>query len=311
MKNVQSLLKSLVSDGVSIPDHTGQGRVSLFNQSLKFDLSKGFPLITTKKVNHKLAFGEMLWFINGETTLPELRIRSNLPVEAATIWSKDAENYWATGSVNANYDKQGEDLGYIYGYFWRRMEVKDFDGCDIIHDQLDRIVNDIREVVANPNSPKAFRLKLEAWQPYDHTVGVDRDGAGLPLCALPPCHTGFQVFIVDGKLNLHFNMRSNDAGLGLPFNIAGYALLAHILAQLANIPVGELHYFSTNVHVYGSHLEAVKEWAEREELSELPTLKMPKFKDLHELVHLTANDFKVVGYEPQSFIKMEQTSQTV
>lgn len=224
------LLKDILENGIQKDDRTGTGTRTVFHRTLRFDLSKGFPLLTTKFVSFKSVLAELLWFVSGSTN------NNDLLKNGCTIW-----NEWA--------DDNGE-LGEIYGYQWR-----DFSNYEPF-DQLQWLIDEIK---TNPNSR---RLYVTSANP------LSRDNQALDCC-----HNYFQVQILNGKLNLYFQMRSTDVFLGLPFNIASYALLANLLAIECGYEVGELVYSGVDVHLYENHLEQAKIQSERVPLS-TPLIKV-------------------------------------
>lgn len=249
-----NLLKDILENGVEKNDRTGTGTVSVFHRSLRFDLSEGFPLLTTKFVSFKSVLAELLWFISGSTNNNDLRAMG------CTIWDE-----WA--------DEKG-NLGEIYGYQWR-----DFGKCDELvgFDQLNWLVNEIK------TNPDSRRLYVTAANPLSRGSQ-----------ALDCCHNYFQVYIANGKLNLYFQMRSTDVFLGLPFNIASYALLAHMLALECGYEVGELVYSGVDVHLYKNHLEQAKEQLKREPLNK-PSILIDK-KDFFDY---KIKDFQLCDYNHQ------------
>jgi len=289
------LLEDLLEEGVYTEDRTNTGTYSKFGHVIRHDLSKGFPLLTTKKINFNLVAGELLWFLSGKTDLPSLRVYQNKPENSHTIWSDDFEKFWKT--ANSAFFKGEECGGFIYGRQLRDWTTPEGE----THDQLQTLIDNIKAVKDNPNHPMARRLRCSFWNPYDHTVGDKK------WCALPSCHTDFQCIVRDGKLNLSFSMRSSDVFLGLPYNISSYGLLCHILAELSGLEVGELVYFGNDVHVYKNHIDQVKEQISRKPRN-LPDLILPEFNTLEELLKLTGKDFKLEGYEPHGFIKAPQAS---
>lgn len=288
------LLDELISEGEYTEDRTYTGTYSKFGHMLRHDLSKGFPLLTTKKINFNLVAGELLWFLSGKTDLPSLRIYQNKPEGSDTIWTKDFEKFWHT--ANQASFKSEECGGFIYGSQLRHWTTEHDE-----FDQLTTLIDNIKSVKENPNHPMARRLKCSFWNPYDHLVGDKR------WCALPACHLGFQCLVRNGKLNLSFDMRSNDVFLGLPYNLSSYALLCHILAKLAGLEVGEIVYYGVDVHLYSNHVEQAKEQCSRTP-SKLPELILPEFETLEDLLKLTGEDFKLECYNPQGFIKAVQAA---
>lgn len=276
MQNYLELMQDVLDNGEEIDDRTGTGTLSVFGRMLRWDLQKGFPAITTKKLAWKSVVGELLWFLEGSTNVHRLAQLTHGDPNKRTIW-------------HPNYEKQGKELGYeagelgpVYGYQWRN-----FYGVDQIRNLLTQIHQD----------PFGRRHLVSAWNPAD-----------LHKMALPPCHYSFGVKITrDGKLNLFFTMRSNDVFLGLPFNIASYALLAHILAHLTGYEVGELVYFGSDVHIYKDHIEQCKEQLTREEFP-LPTLSMPHFTSLWDLTQYTSAAFVLEDYQSHGAISAKMSA---
>ena len=259
-------------------DRTGVGTWSFFHRSLRFDLSKGFPLLTTKRMGLKSIIGELLWFIEGSTNADYLESKYN-----STIWRE-----WK--------DDKG-DLGKVYGHQWRNYgEVKtteyadsDVGGCGYYYDEIvqkgfDQLGWLINEIKTSPNSRRLYVTAANPNDRYDQ--------------ALDCCHNYFQVMIKGGKLNLYFQMRSTDVFLGLPYNLASYAALAHMLALETGYDVGELVYSGVNVHLYSNHLEQAKEQLKREPygLPELWLFPKPFF-------NYTLADFDVIDYKFHPTIK--------
>lgn len=247
------LVKDILENGVDKDDRTGTGTLSVFHRSLRFDLQKGFPLLTTKFVPFKSVLAELLWFISGSTN------NNDLLKNGCTIW-----NEWV--------DENGE-LGEIYGFQWR-----DFSNYESF-DQLQWLIDEIK---SNPNSR---RLYVTSANP------LSRNNQALDCC-----HNYFQVHILDGKLNLYFQMRSTDVFLGLPFNIASYAILAHMLAAECGYEVGELVYSGVDVHLYKNHLEQAKIQSSRI-TGEFPFLEIAS--EPKSIFRYNVDDFKVIGYKHQ------------
>ena len=236
MKQYHDLLEDILNNGERKDDRTGVGTISVFGRQLRFDLSKGFPAITTKKLAWKSVVSELLWFIEGtgdERRLAEILYGSR-DTERSTIWTGNAQAaYW---TPKARYDG---DLGRVYGVQWR-----DWRGVD----QLSNLIEGIK---ADPNGRRHI---LTAWN-------VDE----LDQMALPPCHVLAQFYVSNGKLSCHMYQRSVDVFLGLPFNIASYALLTHMIAQVCDLKVGELIISTGDTHIYSNHVEQVNEQLSREE----------------------------------------------
>ena len=312
------LIEDLLEEGSEVADRTNTGTLSKLGHMIRCNLADGFPLMTSKKINFNLVAGELLWILNGKTDLPSLRRYQNKPEGSHTIWSDDFEKFkqsqvdsiWYESQSKDRYVKsleEREELGSIYGSQLRRYRVgseldNTFMGSsEVFHDQLTTLIDNIKAVKENPSHPMARRLRCTFWNPYDHTVGDKK------WCALPACHTDFQCLVRDGKLNISFSMRSSDAFLGLPYNIASYGLLCHILAEITGLEVGELVYFGNDVHLYSNHVEQAKELLTRSP-RDLPEIVMPKIESLKDLENLTGEDFKLEGYNHYGFIKAKQAS---
>ena len=251
MKQYHELLEDILNNGEVKDDRTGVGTISVFGRQLRFDLSKGFPAITTKKLAWKSVVSELLWFIEGtgdERRLAEI-LHGSRDIERSTIWTGNAQAaYWVP---KARYHG---DLGRVYGVQWR-----DWRGVD----QLANLIEGIKK------DPNGRRHILTAWN-------VDE----LDQMALPPCHVLAQFYVSNGKLSCHMYQRSVDVFLGLPFNIASYALLTHMIAQVCDLKVGELIISTGDTHIYSNHVEQVKEQLSREEYP-LPLLFLnPEIKSI-------------------------------
>ena len=240
-------------------DRTGTGTQSVFGYQMRFDLSEGFPLLTTKKVHLKSIIHELLWFIAGDTNIKYLKDNG------VSIWDE-----WA--------DENG-DLGPVYGHQWRSWPTPD--GGTI--DQLANVVNTIK------NNPDSRRMIVSAW-----------NVAEVEKMALPPCHSLFQFYVADGKLSCQLYQRSADTFLGVPFNIASYALLTHIIAKLCCLEVGEFIHTLGDTHLYLNHFEQVEEQLSREPRT-LPRLWLnPEVKSIADL---RFEDIRIEGYDPHPTIK--------
>ena len=277
-----NLLQELVNEsetGQLVQDRTGVGTYNLFHRSLRFDIGKEFPLLTTKKMSLKSIVGELLWFLSGNTNAKELEEKYG-----CTIWRE-----WAL--------PDGE-LNKVYGHQWRNFgQVQEY--CEVasclsgedqayydVQEGFDQIKWLINEIKTNPTSRRLYVTSANPNDRYEQQLDC--------------CHNYFQVVIKDCKLNLYFQMRSTDAFLGLPYNIASYALLAHMLALETGYKVGELVYSGVDVHLYSNHIEQAKEQLKREPKG-FPTLiinKKPFFD-------YTLDDFKVINYESHPTIKAD------
>jgi len=253
------LLDRVLAEGVEKADRTGTGTKSVFGHQMRFDLSAGFPLVTTKKVHLRSVIAELFWFLRGSTNVGWLQERG------VSIWDE-----WA--------DEDG-DLGPIYGYQWRSWPTPDGGYVD----QIARVVSSIRE------SPDSRRHIVSAWNVAD----VDE-------MALPPCHTLFQFYVADGRLSCQLYQRSADVFLGVPFNIASYALLTHMVAQVCDLAVGDFVHTLGDAHLYLNHIDQARLQLEREPRS-LPTLRLdPGRRALDEF---DIDDVEILGYDPHPAIR--------
>jgi thymidylate synthase len=259
MQQYHDLLKHILDNGTRKEDRTGTGTISTFGYQMRFDLSKGFPVVTTKKLHLRSIIIELLWFLQGNTNIQFLKDNN------VSIWDE-----WA--------DENG-NLGPVYGHQWRSWP----DGHG---GTIDQITNLITAIKKNPDSR---RLIVSAWNVAD----VDH-------MALPPCHTLFQFYVANGKLSCQLYQRSADTFLGVPFNIASYALLTMIIAQVCDLEVGDFVHTFGDAHIYSNHLEQVELQLSRE-CRPLPTMKInPAVKDIF---GFTYEDFELVGYDPHPHIK--------
>ena len=269
MKQYHKLLSHILEKGVQKGDRTGTGTLSTFGYQMRFDLSDGFPLLTTKKLHLKSIIHELLWFIKGETNTKYLKENN------VKIW--DA---WS--------DENG-DLGPVYGHQWRNWNS---DGVDQISILIDQIKN-------NPNSR---RMIVSAWNPSvlpDTSESFSKNVAN-GKAALPPCHAFFQFYVLEGKLSCQLYQRSADTFLGVPFNIASYALFTMMIAQVTNLEVGDFIHTFGDVHLYNNHLEQAKEQLSRNFRS-LPTMKInPEITNINDFRY---EDFELINYDPHPHIK--------
>lgn len=259
MQQYLNLLNRVMTEGVAKSDRTGTGTTSIFGHQMRFDLSEGFPLLTTKKLHLKSIIYELLWFLNGDTNARWLQERG------VRIW-----NEWA--------DPDTGDLGHIYGYQWRSWP--DYNGGHI--DQITDVLNQIK------NNPDSRRILVSAWNVAD-----------LDKMNLPPCHILFQFYVADGKLSLQLYQRSADIFLGVPFNIASYALLCMMMAQVTGLKPGSFVHTLGDAHIYNNHIEQVKLQLTREP-RKLPVMKInPDVKDIFSFKY---EDFTLEGYDPHPHI---------
>ena len=260
MQQYLDLLRDIRENGVDRSDRTGTGTRSVFGRMMRFDLSKGFPLMTTKKVYWKGVVYELLWFLKGDTNVKYLQNHN------VHIWDE-----WADSKGN---------LGPVYGAQWR--DFRDHRTATEGVDQISQVVESIK------NNPNSRRHLVVAWNPID-----------LPLMALPPCHCLFQFYVADGKLSCRLDQRSCDVFLGLPFNIASYSLLTHMIAATVGLDVGEFVWMGGDTHIYHNHFDQVEEQLSRTP-RQLPKLEINR-KD--SVFDYDFDDFKVVGYDPYPVIK--------
>ena len=261
MQQYQQLMKFVLENGVQKDDRTGTGTMSTFGYQMRFDLSKGFPLVTTKKLHLRSIIHELLWFLKGDTNIQYLKDNK------VSIWDD-----WA--------DENG-DLGPVYGKQWRSWETTD-------GRLVDQISNVIEQIKTNPNSR---RLMVVAFNPGD-----------LDKMALPPCHAFFQFYVANGRLSLQLYQRSADIFLGVPFNIASYALLLSMVAQVTGLQAGEFIHTMGDAHIYSNHLEQVKTQLLREPKT-LPRLRLnPEIKNIFDFKY---EDIVIENYEAHPTIKAE------
>lgn len=248
-----NLMQRILDEGVEKSDRTGTGTISVFGHQMRFDLSEGFPVVTTKKVHLKSVIHELLWFVSGETNIGYLQDNG------VRIW-----NEWA--------DENG-DLGPVYGKQWRRWKTED--GTEV-----DQLAKAIEMIKTNPNSR---RIIVSAW-----------NAGELEEMALMPCHAFFQFRVANGKLDCQLYQRSADVFLGVPFNIASYALLTHMVAQICDLEAGEFVHTIGDAHLYLNHLEQAKLQLSREPLP-LPSLKLDE--NVRDIDDFTYESITVEGYE--------------
>ena len=277
-KNEQAyldLLQHVLTHGTEKGDRTGTGTLSHFGAQLRFDLADGFPLLTTKKVHFKSIVYELFWFLSGSTHVDYLQENN------VRIW-----NEWATAEQTARFNRPAGDLGPIYGHQWRNYGATKREDGSYENDGVDQITQVIEQIKNNPNSR---RLIVSGWNP-----------AEAEQVALPPCHTLFQFFVADNKLSCQLYQRSADLFLGVPLNIANYALLIHMVAQVCGLEVGEFVWTGGDCHIYQNHREQVELQLTRE-LYSLPTLTLNP--DVTDIFAFNYDDISVDGYESHPAIK--------
>jgi thymidylate synthase len=259
MQQFLSMMRHIRDNGTRKEDRTGTGTQSVFGYQMRFDLSTGFPMVTTKKLHLRSIIHELLWFLSGDSNIRYLQ------ENGVSIW-----NEWA--------DENG-DLGPVYGVQWRQWKQASGEAIDQIQDVVNRINAD----------PDSRRMLVSAWNVAD-----------LPSMALPPCHCLFQFYVADGKLSCQLYQRSADVFLGVPFNIASYALLTHMVAQQTNLNVGDFVWTGGDCHLYSNHAEQVEQQLQREPLS-LPRLAIKRRPA--SIFDYQFDDFEVLNYESHPHIK--------
>jgi thymidylate synthase len=259
MKQYHELLQHILDNGVKKEDRTGTGTISVFGYQMRFDLTKGFPCLTTKKLHLRSIIHELLWFLKGDTNIAYLKENN------VRIWDE-----WA--------DENG-NLGPVYGHQWRSWPTKDGGAID----QISQVIHQIK------TNPDSRRLIVSAWNVAD-----------VNQMALPPCHSLFQFYVANGQLSCQLYQRSADTFLGVPFNIASYALLTMMIAQVCDLQVGEFIHTFGDTHLYTNHLEQVELQLSRE-IRTLPIMKInPAVRDIFEF---TIDDFELCNYDPHPHIK--------
>jgi len=254
-----NLLDHIMKNGVDKPDRTGTGIRSVFGYQMRFDLSEGFPMVTTKKLHLRSIIHELLWFLKGDTNIAYLK------ENGVRIWDE-----WA--------DENG-DLGPVYGYQWRSWPAPNGESID----QISKLIKSIK------NNPNSRRHIVSAWNP-----------AFVDEMALPPCHCLFQFYVADGKLSCQLYQRSADVFLGVPFNIASYALLTMMIAQVCELEPGDFVHSFGDVHIYSNHFEQVTEQLTRDPR---PLPQMIINPDVKDIFNFKYEDFEIVNYNPHPHIK--------
>ncbi len=279
-------LKNILENGEDRPDRTGVGTRSIFGLQMRFNLEDGFPAITTKKLAWKAVVSELLWFIEGSGDEYRLReiLHGDRYSKKRTIWTNNAEaDYW----VNKKLQRHPGDLGRVYGVQWRRWRKPLIRINKVIlqnHDQLLELIENIK------SDPYSRRHIITSWNPGE-----------IHIMALPPCHMMAQFYVNNGKLSCQMYQRSADFGLGIPFNIASYALFTHMIAQVCNLEVGDLIISVGDAHIYSNHIEQIKEQQTRKPFP-VPTLKLNP--EITVITDFDMEDIELVDYQCHPTIEM-------
>ena len=277
MKQYLDLLRLILEHGKDRPDRTGTGTRGVFGHQMRFDLRQGFPLLTTKKLHTKSIVHELLWFLRGETHVKPLQDAG------VRIW-----NDWATAEQTARFGRQEGDLGPVYGHQWRNFgATRKSDGtyADDGVDQISRLIRDIRE------NPHSRRLIVTGWNPKE-----------ADQVALPPCHTLFQFYVQDGELSCQLYQRSADVFLGVPFNIASYALFTSMIAHVTDLRPGDFVHTFGDAHLYRNHLEQARLQLTR---APRPLPRLVIKNDTKDLWAIRAEDIAIEDYDPHPHIAAE------
>jgi thymidylate synthase len=271
------LLRRILDEGRDRDDRTGTGTRSVFGHQMRFDLREGFPLLTTKKLHVKSIFHELLWFLRGETHV------ASLQAAGVRIWDE-----WATPEQTARFGRSAGDLGPVYGHQWRNFGATRLPDGTYASDGVDQIARLLQQIRDNPGSR---RLLVTGWNPRE-----------ADLVALPPCHTLFQLYVQDGELSCQLYQRSGDVFLGVPFNIASYALLTRMIAHVTDLRPGDFVHTLGDAHLYRNHMDQARLQLERAPRP-LPRLNLrPGARDLFAF---QIEDITLEGYDPHPHIKAE------
>jgi thymidylate synthase len=296
MKQYHDLLKHVLENGNQKGDRTGTGTLSVFGYQMRFDLSEGFPLMTTKKVHLKSIIHELLWFLQGDTNIAYLvkngvNIWNDWPFQSylrqnqleaqfpkySEAWKAEMKNFVERVKSDEAFARQYGELGPVYGRQWRN-----FEGVD----QISQLINDIK------NNPNSRRLLVSAWNP--------KEIPEMAKSGLPPCHTLFQFYVANGKLSCQLYQRSADIFLGVPFNIASYALLTMMIADVCGLGYGDFVHTMGDAHIYSNHLEQVQEQLSRTP-KDLPQMEIKK--GIADIFSYSYDDFELKNYDPYPGIK--------
>ena len=271
------LLRRILDEGKDRDDRTGTGTRAVFGHQMRFDLREGFPLLTTKKLHVKSIFHELLWFLRGETHV------ASLQAAGVRIWDE-----WATPEQTARFGRAAGDLGPVYGHQWRNFGATPLPDGGYASDGVDQIARILQQIRANPSSR---RLLVTGWNPRE-----------ADLVALPPCHTLFQLYVQDGELSCQLYQRSGDVFLGVPFNIASYALLTRMIAHVTDLRPGDFVHTLGDAHLYRNHLDQARLQLER---APRPLPRLILRPEARDLFAFQIEDITIEGYDPHPHIKAE------
>lgn len=306
MKQYHDLLRDIIENGTQKGDRTGTGTLSVFGRQMRFDLAEGFPAVTTKKLFLRGIIHELLWFLQGNTNIKYLvdnnvhiwddwpfraylqKTDQPVPAPNSDEWREQIKTFTDRIKSDDEFARAYGELGPVYGYQWRKWPTPD--GGHI--DQIQRAIDAIEAVKKNPNDSWGRRIIVSAWNPAE----VDE----MAKAGLPPCHTLFQFYVVNGTLSCQLYQRSADTFLGVPFNIASYALLTMMMAQITGLKPGEFVHTLGDAHIYNNHLDQVHEQLSRTP-KKLPTMWINP--DVTSLFDFTIDDFRLDGYDPDPAIK--------
>lgn len=300
MRQYLDLLQDIMDNGTEKSDRTGTGTKSVFGRQLRFDLSEGFPAVTTKKLFLRGIIHELLWFLQGDSNIEYLvkndvhiwdewpfkawlqRTGQEVPAVGSDEWNEKIASFREQIKTDHEFAREYGELGPVYGYQWRHWP--DGQGGEI--DQITEVIDTLK------NNPDSRRIIVSAWNVADIKE--------MAKAGLPPCHSLFQFYVTDGKLSCQLYQRSADTFLGVPFNIASYALLTMMVAQVTGLKLGEFVHTFGDAHIYLNHVDQVKTQLSRD-TRPLPTMKLNP--DVKNIFDFTINDFTLEGYDPHSGIK--------
>ena len=293
MRQYLEALQYILDNGEDVSDRTGVGTRSVFGYQMRFPLSySSFPAVTTKRLAWKAVVGELLWFLEGSTDerrLAELTFEKNRTeiTDKNTIWTANANKQGVDLGYIQDPEQQHKNLGPVYGFQWRNFDGAYWNNTPHLRgtDQIATIIDQLK------NDPDSRRIILSAWNPNQ-----------INKMTLPPCHALAQFRVINGKLSCQLYQRSADMFLGVPFNIASYSLLTHMLAQICKLELGDLVWTGGDCHIYQNHFDQVTQQLTRQPRNE-PILDMPTFTTLEELLSTSTSDYKLVGYNPMDSIK--------